>query len=234
MRKPIFITVALGLLTVSGVAAAQYPPPPPPPAGGGYPGGGYGYAPPAPVGQRFGDQGQLVISNDANVAFSGTSYTNNQGSDWTLTLQPALDYFVIPNLSVGGVVQFSHSEFSSGSTANQPSQTSSANTYGIGARVGYNLGISDSFSFWPKLGLLYVGNSTNPAGGAQGISGSAFDVQIYAPFLLHPVKHFFFGIGPFLQTDLTASQSQGGVSNPNPTKQTTYGLLFDLGGWMDF
>ena len=86
MRKPIFITVALGLLTVSGVAAAQYPPPPPPP-----PGGGYGYAPAAPmapVGQRFGDQGQLVISNDANLSFLGQSFSNNGGSQWTLTVDP--------------------------------------------------------------------------------------------------------------------------------------------------
>ena len=148
---------------------------------------------------------------------------------------PALDYFVIPNLSVGGVVLFTHTEQSSGSTANQPSETSSINLYGIGGRVGYNIGISDSLSFWPKLGLLYVGGSTSPAGGGNGISTSAFDVQVYAPFLLHPVKHFFFGIGPFLQTDLTASQSSRGRERPRtPTKTTQYGLLFDVGGWMDF
>ena len=233
MRKLVFTAVASSLLTAAGVAAAQYPPPPPPPAGGGY---GYGAPPPpAPMGyaggQRFGDQGQLAISNDANLSFIGTSTSNNGGSTWALTLQPALDYFVIPNLSVGGVVLFTHSESSSGGPN---SETTSFNNYGIGARVGYNIGLGDSLSFWPKLGLLYVGGSTNPPNGQQGISSTAFDLQIYAPFLLHPVKHFFFGIGPFIQTDLTSSQSSGGVSNPNPSKQTSYGLMFDLGGWMDF
>jgi hypothetical protein len=57
---------------------------------------------------------------------------------------------------------------------------------------------------------------------------------VFAPFLLHPVKHFFFGIGPFVQTDLTSSYSVGGVSATNAPKATEYGLMFDLGGWMDF
>ncbi|HEY1691363.1 MAG TPA: hypothetical protein VGG39_04335 [Polyangiaceae bacterium] len=230
MRKLFSLGLALGIVTAAGSAAAQYPPPPPPP-----PGGGYGYAPQMPVQQRFGDQGQLVLSNDMNFGFAGQSTSNNGGSNWTLTLQPAVDYFVIPNLSIGGIVIFTHTE---DNPPNNPGATTngstSVNVYGIGARVGYNVAITDGFSFWPKLALLYAGSSTSPPGGGNGVSTSAFDVQIFAPFLLHPVKHFFLGIGPFVQTDLTASQSLGGVNNPNPGKTTEYGLMFDLGGWMDF
>ncbi|HEY6462345.1 MAG TPA: hypothetical protein VIY73_19390, partial [Polyangiaceae bacterium] len=90
MRKLFSLGLALGFVTAAGSAAAQYPPPPPPP------GGGYGYGPPggfAPPQQRFGDAGQLVISNDANVGFTGQSTSNNGGSTWNLTLEPALDYF---------------------------------------------------------------------------------------------------------------------------------------------
>ncbi|HEY6464046.1 MAG TPA: hypothetical protein VIY73_27945, partial [Polyangiaceae bacterium] len=148
---------------------------------------------------------------------------------------PALDYFVIPNLSIGGFVLFTHSQENPGSTTGTPAPgSSSVNAYGIGARVGYDIAITDGFSWWPKLGLLYQGTSTSPAGGGNGLSTSAFDIQIFAPFLLHPVKHFFFGIGPFVQTDLTSSYSFAGTSVPNPPKTTEYGLMFDLGGWMDF
>jgi hypothetical protein len=231
MRKLFSLGLALGMVTAAGSAAAQYPPPPPPP-----PGGGYGYAPPPPMmggggQQRFGDQGQLVISNDANVSLIGTSTSNSGPSTLTFTVQPALDYFVIPNLSIGGFVLFTHAGESSGGPA---STSQSSNAYGVGARVGYNIGITDTISFWPKLALLFDGSSTSPPNGAAGTSTSAFDVQIFAPFLLHPVKHFFFGLGPFVQTDLTSSYSTGGASANNPPKTTEYGLMFDLGGWMDF
>jgi hypothetical protein len=236
MRKPLFIGLILGLLTTAGSAAAQYPAPLPPPP----PQPGYGYPPPPmqmqmPQRQRFGDAGQLAISNDTNFAFTGASTSNNGGSSWTLTLAPAVDYFVIQNLSVGGIVLFTHTETSSGSTPTTPSITGNSNLFGIGARVGYNINITETISWWPKLALLYNTTSSNPGGqNNASISTNAFDVQVYAPFLLHPINHFFLGIGPFVQTDLTASQSSAGVSVPNPGKVTVYGLMFDLGGWMDF
>jgi hypothetical protein len=219
--------MALGLLTVAGTAAAQYPPPPPP-AGG--------YYPPAPSGtrQHFGDQGQLVISNDADLSFLGQSTSDNGGSTWTLKVQPAVDYFIIPNLSLGGLVLLAHTSNSPPSQPGVTANSTSTTTYGIGARIGYNIALVDSLSFWPKLALIYAGSSFDPGGGAQGSSGSAFDVQLYAPLLLHPINHFFIGIGPFVQTDLTSSASAAGQSIQNPPKATEYGLMFDLGGWMDF
>ncbi|MGH7293345.1 MAG: hypothetical protein ACRELB_00355 [Polyangiaceae bacterium] len=227
MRKPIFVALALGLLTVAGSAAAQYPPPPPPPGGGYYP-------PAAPQRQHFGDQGQLVISNDADLSFLGHSTSDNGGSSWALKVEPAVDYFVIPNLSIGGVVLIEHTSVSPPSQPGVATNSSSTTTYGVGARIGYNIALADSLSFWPKLALIYGGSSYDPGGGQQGGSGSAFDVQVFAPLLLHPINHFFLGIGPFVQTDLTSSASNAGVSVQNPPKTTEYGLMFDLGGWMDF
>jgi hypothetical protein len=216
-------------MTVAGSAAAQYAPPPPPPAPAAPP--GY-YPPPMPQRQHFGDASQLVISNDTNFGLSGSSFSNNGGSTFTLTIQPAIDWFIIQNLSIGALVTFDHA------SANVQGSSTSSNSYGVGGRVGYNIAIGDALSWWPKLALLYAGSSgstTPPGAGAQTTtSGNAFDVQVFAPFLLHPINHFFLGIGPFVQTDLTASQSKDGQSVQNPTKQTSYGALFDMGGWMDF
>jgi hypothetical protein len=230
MRKtPFFFGIALGLSTVAGSAAAQYaplPPPPPPAAPTGY------YPPPMPQRQHFGDASQLVISNDTNFGLSGSSFSNNGGSTFTLTLQPAIDWFIIQNLSIGGLVTFDHT------SSNMQGASNSSNVYAVGGRVGYNIAIGDAISWWPKLALLYAGSSgsTTPAGaGAQtSTSGNAFDLQVFAPLLLHPINHFFLGIGPFVQTDLTASSSTNGMSNTNPSKTTSYGALFDMGGWMDF
>lgn len=225
MHKPIFIGLTLGFLTAAGVAAAQYPAAPAPAYGSYPPPGGF----PAPR-ARFGNQGVFAFSNDMNVNFSGYSQSipNNTGdspSGWTLTLKPSLDYFVIQGLSVGGFVQYTHTNASTPNQTSSGSTSSSADTFGIGPRVGYNIPISDALSWWPLLSLSF---STTSASGNN--SQNAFTILAYAPFLYHPVSHFFMGLGPFVGTDLSANASQNGTSGPG-TKTTVYGLQFTIGGW---
>jgi hypothetical protein len=233
MKKPLFIALVLGLVTAGGTAMAQYPyPPPPPPAPG--------YAP-RPV-QQFGGPGTLAISSDLNLSFLGCSGCSSpllasegpegnatNGSGWELTLAPAADYFVIQGLSIGGQIQYSHLHTSSSSSAGGGSSSSDADLFGIFARVGYNIPIMELLSWWPKVGIGFV----DVSGSSGGVSGSAnaFDFQIFAPLLLHLAPHFFAGLGPYLQTDLSASASEAGHSVASYPKQTTYGLMFTIGGW---
>ena len=238
MQTRTFIGLVVGLITVAGSASAQYPypqPPPPPPPQPAY---GYGYAPPAPAPryvEHFGGPGTFAVSNDANVSIIGQSVSNNGGSSWTLSLAPAADYFVMQGLSLGGQISYTHSSETSGSGtmngAAVPSTTISTNTFGIGPRVGYNIPFNDVVSFWPKLGLVFSDTSVGGQGGAPGSSGNTFDLVIFAPFLFHPAQHFFVGIGPYFQTDLTSSASAAGVSQTNVPKTTSYGLQFTVGGW---
>ena len=227
MKKPILVGVALGLITFAGSAAAQYPPPPPPP---GYGGAAPAYYPPAPRPvQTFGGPGTFVLSSDfsggINMGFNGSSQSNNGPSSWTLTLQPAADYFVIQGLSVGGIVAYAHDHTSSTDQASGVSATSDGDTFGIGARVGYNIPINDLLSFWPKVGLIFnfisgtSGGSVAAAGGNNGFSGNTFDVNLYAPLLLHLAPHFFVGLGPGIQTDLSSSYSFGGQERPDPRRR---------------
>jgi hypothetical protein len=218
VKKPLFLALVSTLFTATSAAVAQYPLPPPPPPGYG------GYAP-RPV-QTFGGPGTLAISSDMNLGFAGSSTTEGGGSTWTFILAPAADYFVIQGLSVGGQISYSHIHSSVGGTSPTGGSTSiDVDAFGIGPRIGYNIPIGDLLSFWPKVGLIYTDMAT------KGGSGSTFDVQLYAPLLLHLAPHFFVGLGPGIQTDLTASQSSAGVSNPNPPKTTSYGLYFTIGGW---
>ena len=236
MRKPLCIGLILGLLTVAGSAAAQYPPPPPPPAGYG---GGYGGYAPRPV-QTFGGPGTLAISSDMNLALQGCSgcaspVTLGYGplgntansSGWLFTLAPAADYFVIQGLSIGAQIAYTHvhTNLSTG-TGSSSSTTADTDLFGIGARVGYNIPIMDLLSWWPKVGIVFTNVSTT-----GNLSGNTFDLQLYAPLLLHLAPHFFAGLGPNLQTDLSASASASGVSAPSVPKATSYGLLFTIGGW---
>jgi hypothetical protein len=238
MRKPLCIGLILGLLTVAGSAAAQYPPPPPPP-GYGAPPPAYGYGAPRP--QAFGGPGTLAISSDMNLALQGCSgcaspVTLGYGplgnlansSGWLFTLAPAADYFVIQGLSIGAQISYTHAHTNLSGTGIGSSSSTTADTdlFGIGARVGYNIPIMDLLSWWPKVGIVFTNASTT-----GNLSGNTFDLQLYAPLLLHLAPHFFAGLGPNLQTDLSASASASGVSQTNVPKATSYGLLFTIGGW---
>ncbi len=179
--------------------------------------------------QDFGNKGQLAISGDTNLSFTGTSLSDNGGSSFTFLIQPSVDYFVIDNLSLGGFVAYEHTSVSPGGTGN----STNVDTFGIGPRVGYDFRIGNSFSFWPKAMIEYATTSSSTGGQSNG--DNSWEVGVFAPFLLHPAEHFFLGLGPIVTTQLSnsASASQNGqtVSTDAP-KATTYGIAFTLGGWV--
>ena len=179
--------------------------------------------------QAFGDQGQLAISADANLGFTGASYSDNGGSAFTFLIQPSVDYFVIDNLSLGGFVAYEHVSTSPGGGGN----STNTDVFGIGPRIGYNIRIGNSFSFWPRALIEYTTASTSAGGPSQ--SQNAWEIGVFAPFLFHPVEHFFLGLGPILTTQLSnsVSRSQNGQSiSTDLRKATTYGIAFTLGGWV--
>jgi hypothetical protein len=217
MKKRIGVAWAAGMVTAAGSAAAQapyYPAQAPPPA--------YGYAP-RPV-QTFGGPGTLVISSDMNLELAGQSTNDGGPSSWTFVVAPAADYFVIQGLSLGGQIGFTHTHLRETDDTGVVTSTD-GNTFSVAARVGYDLPLGDLLSFWPKAGLLFGVTSL------AGVNGNALDVVVYAPLLLHLAPHFFVGLGPGVQTDLTVSASQNGQSVQNPQKTTSYGLYFTIGGW---
>ncbi len=241
MNRVFFSALLLAAFAVPGVAAAQYPPaagytPPPQP-------GGFGYAPPtgyAPARARFSDAGHLAISNDLNTSLVGNSRSDNGGSDWSLNLHPAADYFVIQGLSVGGFVDYTHKSVSTSDTLGT-SVTISTDSFGIGPRVGYDLPLGDVLSFWPKVGVAFTYMATGgylatgtPAGALPPGNGNAFTLSFDAPLLYHPVSHLFLGLGPRVSTDLSSSYSPNSGASFTMPKTTSFGLVFTLGGWFGF
>ncbi len=56
-------------------------------------------------------------------------------------------------------------------------------------------------------------------------------VGAYVPLLIHPVKHFHFGVRPYLDIDVSAKESTGGQSNDN-AKNTVVGIKGEIAGWL--
>lgn len=163
----------------------------------------------------FGERGQLAISSDAGLSISSTSTSGVDGSTTKLTLRPALDYFVVNNVSVGGFVGLDYTK----------TGVEYSSTFALGPRVGYNLSFSEYFSFWPKLGFSFssssVSDNAEPPSPSDSEDGKHLALNLFAPVMFHPVQHFFLGVGPALDTDLTGN-----------AKQTIVAGRLTIGGWL--
>ena len=164
--------------------------------------------------RNFGSKGDLAISSDAALEIA--HYT--PGDVTRILLSPAVDWFVIENLSIGAFISWTYV------TAGD----ADSNHFAIGPRVGYNIPLSDRVSIWPKLGFSFSTTSVSTEQGAtdadttlvetEGNDGVA--LNIFVPFMFFPAQHFFAGFGPFLDTDLSGDN-----------KVTSFGGRLTIGGW---
>jgi hypothetical protein len=168
----------------------------------------------------FGSKGQLAISSDAGISISNTSISDIDGSTTSLILRPAVDYFVIDYLSIGGFLGLQYDSTPGGSST----------AISIGPRVGYNIPLSERLSLWPKVGFSFASTSQSqddvelPTGGTvegDDESSTSLQLNLFAPFMFHPVEHFFIGFGPAFDLDLSGDN-----------KATTIAARLTLGGWL--
>jgi len=138
-------------------------------------------------GANFGTPGQVAIASDFSLFFSHFSDTSH------LSLSPAVDYFLIPQLSVGGSVTFAYDSFKGGGHSTP---------FGLGPRVGYNIPLTPMFSLFPRLALTYTHNTETGED-----SNNLLGLFLFAPFLFHPVPHFFIGFGPSLGGNFAGGES---------------------------
>lgn len=171
---------------------------------------------------RFGQAGQVALGSDLSLRFdrSSTSFEGeSQTTSTSVEAQPAADFFVIDNLSIGGALGFRWEE---GGGDYPPRMT----TVGIVPRVGYNIPAGDKLSIWPRLGLSYGFVSLSPGRGRPAVSGNAVALRVEVPFALHLASHFFIGIGPYYATDLVAK-----TEGEDAPKASHYGIGTGLFGW---
>jgi hypothetical protein len=144
------------------------------------------FAPRPQPGGGFGAPGQWVITGDFEAHFH---------SGYQLRVHPALDYFIVPNVSVGGVLGLTY-------TSGSPSQTE----VDVGARAGYNLNVNNQISFWPMAGIFFTHLSGRP-----DTNSTVF--HLFAPFLFDLVPHLFVGLGPSFNIDLSGGGTSWGIDS---------------------
>jgi hypothetical protein len=200
-RATLTVLAAVSLASAPRAARAQEEAPPAPAASTSS--GGVGFAPAPLAGSRFGVTDEWVLSIESyNVAGNSPSFffAKQSGGGSSFSIRPALDYFIGSAISVGGAVGLGY--------------TGGNTRVSLGARAGFDLGITDRVTFWPTAGI--DGSYTN----GNHTSSSAAALDVFAPFLYHVAPHFFLGAGPFLSYVV-----HGGSG-------TQYGLDFVIGGWL--
>ncbi|WP_338872708.1 hypothetical protein [Myxococcus stipitatus] len=157
-------------------------------------------------GGSFGNAGQIVVSSDASGSLG---YTTEGPGIGYLTIEPSVDYFLKENLSIGSSIRL-RVLFGEGDTVA---------AFGISARVGYNIALTDKISVWPK-GVVTLDVGDNILGTQEGtLFASTVILEGYAPFLYHVTPHFFLGAGPRLAVGL------------GDDVDVTFGVATTIGGY---
>jgi hypothetical protein len=178
-------------------------------------------APAADIG--LGTPGQFAVSDDMQIALIRQSQSlQGQSIDTTrIQLQPAIDYFVSPNVSIGGQVRIAYESRDTGGGS-----TNTMTTLGLLPRVGYNVALSPTSSIWPRASLGYVHTSTDSFNGQVTASGYTVSLEVFVPLLFQPVPYFFVGGGPLVTTDLISK-----LEGADAVKTTNIGLQSTIGGY---
>jgi hypothetical protein len=202
--------LAVGVLALGagGRAVAQETVPPPPT--------------PAPVGWsvppegRFGRPGQYAVSGALSTSL--ISVTQGGKGSTTFAIQPAFDYFLAPNVSLGTVAGFA---FTSADNA-------SSTQLQIQARVGWNLTLTDTVSLWGRAAVGYAraSSSATQNGMSSNATSSSIPVTLFVPLLWEPAPHLFLGFGPVFTTQFL-SKMQG----MSLDAITQYGAQSVVGGY---
>ena len=168
--------------------------------------------------EDLGAEGQIVVSHDIEFGAVGPSSPGIAiGHQWqhrgtTFAIQPAFDYFLMENLSLGGAIALDNARwaggsFGAGSWGHHDGGKRKLGI-GVGVRVGYTIPVGP-LVFWPKAGIELYHKSD--------FDFLTFD--IVAPFTYSPAEHFFIGIGPKFSVQLTENDN------------TNLGLVSTIGGY---
>jgi len=200
------------LVLCTGVAAAQPAPEPPTAAA------------------EMGQPGHLAIDGAFTLAFQHDSASPPMGSSQsttTILIAPSADYFVAPNISIGGQLEIEHASTPSGDPMMPGDVTVTG--LGVGPRVGYLAALGSQIGLWPRVGVLYTHASLSTPGSPDTTS-SIFSLAVTAPIMFYPTPHFFIGIGPAFRYDFSAKLSSNNMDT-DTNKHTVIALESTIGGW---
>lgn len=228
----------------------------------------------------FGSQTQLIVSADRLIplfAWTSNSVTVEEGnnslevtqSDTSTSLlwgndgqslfgvrsphtvpRAAIDFVVIPHLTIGGSFAFAFSlggSIESETRNNNTTQTtkidSPSNTViAFGPRVGYIIPIGDILAFWPRGGFSFYSlrrTEQEDDNDRDTTKATAFTLDVEGALVITPIEHFFFNVGPLINIPLTGSLTTEEVRGNRTTSRDAdltmwhFGITAGLGGWFN-
>jgi hypothetical protein len=155
---------------------------------------------------RLGAAHQWAFSTDGTFSAQRRSQSDHDGAVTTLSVIPAIDYFLIPHLSLGAFFGIDYSR----------TGDVHATRLSFGPRAGFQFPLSERWSLWPRGGVSFAFTDSS-----VGSSQNAIALNLFLPILFEPAPHFFGGLGPFLDTDLSGD-----------SRATVWGLKITAGGWL--
>lgn len=186
-------------------------------------------SPPDPS-THFGARGQIAITDGLQLQGVYSSESMGGPTQTNVYVQPSLDVFIVPNLSIGGSLGLSsQSTTYTGPTVVSPTggaitpPSTTITTTSLSVRVGYALHLASVVSLWAQGGLVLFHASFS---GVDSPADTFFSFTTSASVLWHPAPHFFIGAGPTYTTDL-----EGEAQGMDLPKQTRFGLQSIIGGY---
>ncbi|MBK8998350.1 MAG: hypothetical protein IPM35_21720 [Myxococcales bacterium] len=190
--------------------------------------------------QPFGTSGTMAFGAERLFAFyrQTISYEAPNGDDdevdhsglgfgWGAVSYPfnvprlGFDYFVIDQLSIGGALGYADFD--------DDDNGAGGDAFILAPRVGYFIGFTEVFGFWPRGGFTY--HSADPDGDRNDHSGLALTLE--AMFTISPAEHFAFVLGPTFDIDFMGERECGGPNNDEDCKwrYRSFGLQVGLMGY---
>ncbi|MBS2017663.1 MAG: hypothetical protein JST00_32590 [Deltaproteobacteria bacterium] len=174
----------------------------------------------------FGQKGDLLLSGDLFVGASYASF-DGAGASTSVTISPALDYFVASHFSVGVGVD---SRWSSGDgrRADGALLRGTSSRYGANVRVGAEISLSRRLSLYPHayLGLAYERARNEAPDGENEVETTVLAGTLDLPLVVHVARHFFIGWGPYFRRDIVRRLP------PTDVKEISAGGGLVVGGWL--
>jgi hypothetical protein len=190
---------------------------------------------------HFGDRDTWAFSGDLSAAVRHSTYsgsTNRSFSNYSIA--PAFDYFFADHVSIGLAAGVGHESDETHGDRGETLTSKSTSVFG-GVRLGVDVPISTSVSFYPKayvsarhssFDVTSTGNAPlSVTTNTVELSYASNDVTLalYAPILLHFASHAFAGFGPSVARSVV-NHREGSTGEDN--LGTTIGAHLVVGGWL--
>ena len=129
------------------------------------------------------------------------------------------DYMVIDHLSIGGSIGYA--------SVSLDDPDASIALFEIAPRVGYAIALGRVVSLWPRGGITYHAQSSDP--GSEGQNGFAFTAE--CPFTFSPTNHFAFHVGPTFDIDMFGNYNPD-VGDDVDQHWRSFGITGGIMGWL--